>query len=120
MSKGKLAKATKEHYTLLEIERGLRNTRMLYTYAERGDMDAVNVIIDAERALGLALPTVIQMKTVDLYWRQGKTLAETGKVLGVSAQAVRFNLGLLKVKLQRILDTWIHRELEEEKEVRGK
>lgn len=119
MSKGKLARATKEHYKLSEIERGLRNKGLLYTYAEKGDLEAVHVIIDAERALKLAEPTAIQSITVQLHWSEGRTLAETGELLGVTPQAVRFNLGLLKVKLQKVLDRWTLREIAEEEKGAG-
>lgn len=114
MTKGKLARETKEHYKLSEIERGLRNKQLLYTYAEKGDLEAVHLIVDAERALQASKPTALQLKTVQLYWKDGRTLAETGAILGVSPQAVRFNMGLLKVKLQKVLDAWVIREIADE------
>ncbi|MGV2442247.1 hypothetical protein FO484_21320, partial [Bacillus atrophaeus ATCC 9372] len=57
-------------------------------------------------ALELAQHTEIQKMTVDLVWRQCYTLVETGKMLGVTPQAVKFNLGLLKVKIQKVMDGW--------------
>lgn len=102
----KLDRATKDHYTLAEIERALKNRELSYSYAEQGDLDIIHVLLDAEKALELANPTEIQLMTVDLVWRQGFNLVETGKMLGVTPQAVKFNLGLLKVKLQKVLDEW--------------
>ncbi|MFL0442007.1 hypothetical protein [Bacillus subtilis] len=102
----KLERATQDHYTLAEIERTLKNRELSYSYAEQGDLDIVHLILDSEKALELAQPTEIQRMTVDLVWRQGYNLVETGKMLGVTPQAVKFNLGLLKIKIQKVLDEW--------------
>lgn len=110
MGKGKLARATKDQYTLAEIERGVRNKELLYTYAESGDLDAVHVIIDSERAINQAGLTELQQRTLDYVWKDNKTLAETGAILGVTPQGVKFNLGLAKVKIQKILDKWAYME----------
>ncbi|MGG4039009.1 hypothetical protein [Heyndrickxia ginsengihumi] len=100
-------KVTKDEYTLAEIERALKNRELMYAYAEQGDMGIINVLIDADEALRLANPTDIQLQTIDLVWRQGYSLVETGKKLNVTPQAVKFNLDLLKVKLKKVLDEWI-------------
>lgn len=102
----KFERATKDNYTLSEIERALKNTELMYCYAEQGDIDVVNLIIDAEEALKLAQPTAIQLKTVELVYRKGYSLVETGRVLGVTPQAVKFNLDLLRVKVKKIIDQW--------------
>lgn len=114
MSKGKLARNTKEHYTLKDIERGYKHRELLYSYAERGDLDAVDLIADSETALKAANPTVLQVKTIELYWMRSYTLKETGDILGVSPQAVKFNIELLKVKITKVLDRWRAREEREE------
>jgi hypothetical protein len=106
MSYSKLSRVTKEHYTLAEIERALKNEPMMYAYAEAGDLEVIHLIIDANRALELAQPTEIQLQTVELVWRRGYSLVETGKALGVTPQAVKFNLDLLKVKIKKVLDEW--------------
>lgn len=106
MSKSKFDKATKENYTLLEIEKALKNNELMYSYAEQGDLDVVHLIIDAETALRLANPTVIQLKTVGLVYRKGYSLVEAGRELGVTPQAVKFNLDLLRVKIKKVLDQW--------------
>ncbi|WP_231120618.1 hypothetical protein [Bacillus safensis] len=75
-------------------------------------MDIIHIILDSDKALELAHPTDIQLKTVDLVWRKGYNLVEAGKMLGVTPQAVKFNLGLLKVKMQKVVDQW--RQLDKE------
>jgi len=106
MSVSKLSRVTEEHYTLAEIEKALKNTDLMYSYAEAGELDVLHLMLDAELALKLAQPTDIQLKTVDLVWRKGYSLVESGKLLSVTPQAVKFNLNLLKVKLQKVLDEW--------------
>lgn len=102
----RVSRVTKEHYTLAEIERALKNEPLMYAYAESGDLDIIHLIVDSKRALILAQPTEVQLKTLDLVWRKGYSLVETGKILGVTPQAVKFNLDLLKVKLKKVLDDW--------------
>jgi hypothetical protein len=106
MSKGKFDKATKENYTLTEIEKALKNVHLMYAYAEAGDLDVVHIIIDAETALHLAKPTSIQLQTVDLVYKKGYSLVEAGRELNVTPQAVKFNLDLLRVKVKKVLDEW--------------
>lgn len=106
MSKGKLERATKNSYTLREIERGIRYRELLYSYAERGDVDSIHLLVDAEEALRQANPTDKQKEAVRLVWRESKTLAEAGDILGITLHGVRFNLQLLEIKLQRVLDRW--------------
>jgi DNA-directed RNA polymerase specialized sigma24 family protein len=106
MSKGKFEKATKENYTLAEIEKALKNEALMYAYAEAGDLDVVHLLIDAETALQMANPTDIQLKTVELVYRKGYSLVEAGKALEVTPQAVKFNLDLLRVKIKKVLDEW--------------
>lgn len=106
LTKSKLEKATKEHYTLAEIEKALKNEPLLYAYAEAGDLDVIHLLIDADNALHLAEPTDIQLKTVELIYRKGYSLVEAGRHLGVTPQAVKFNLDLLKVKVKKVLDEW--------------
>lgn len=103
---GKFERATKDNYTLPEIERALKNTELMYCYAEQGDLEILHLVIDAEKALQLAQPTKIQLNTVDLVYRQGYSLVETGRILGVTPQAVKFNLDLLRVKIKKIVDQW--------------
>lgn len=114
MAKGKLARSSKKYYTLKDVEIGIKRKNQLYSYAESGDFDAVHLIIDAEKALRLANPTALQIKTIQLYWVEGYTLKETGNILGVTAQAVKFNLELLKVKIKKVLDRWSAKERREE------
>src|SRR5579875_2838674 len=102
----KVSRLTKEHYTLAEIERALKSEPLMYAYAEAGDLDIIHLIIDANTALMLAQPTEIQLKTVELVWRQGYSLVDTARELGVTPQAVKFNLDLLKVKIKKVLDEW--------------
>lgn len=113
MSKSKLDKATQEHYTLTEIERALKNEPLMYAYAEQGDLDIVHLIIDSQTALKLANPTEIQLMTLRLVYQQGYSLVEAGRILGVTPQAVKFNLDLLRVKIKKVLDQWQHLEREE-------
>lgn len=114
MSKSKLARATKDHYTLSEIERAFKNKEKLLSYAMSGDMDSVHLLVDAENALKQSNPTEIQERTLDLVYRQGLSLAEAGKQLGVSLQAVKFNLDLLRVKIKKVLDQWKQMDREDE------
>ena len=109
----KLDRATKEFYTLSEIERALKHEPLVRTYAEAGNLDAVHLIVDAQEALRLAQPTDIQLKTIELMWHKGLTLAEAGAELSVTPQAVKFNLDLLKVKLKKVVDTWKFEERQE-------
>lgn len=109
--KGKLAKNTKEHYTLGEIERAIRYEGLMRSYAERGDMDSVILLVDAERAVSLAEPTAIQEQAIQMVWRENRSLVEVGRELGVTPQAVKFNLDLFKVKLKRVLDSWKRKDV---------
>ena len=104
---------TRGHYTLADIERALRHKPHMYAYAESGELDIIHLFVDAERALKLANPTEVQLKTVDLVWTQGYSLVEAGRLLGVTPQAVKFNLDLLKVKLKKVLDEWKRLDREE-------
>lgn len=104
--KGNFAKSTKEHYTLREIERAIRYKSLMYSYAEKGDLEVVHLIVDAETAVKQAEPTDVQLKTVELVWRQNYSLVEAGRMLDVTPQAVKFNLELFKVKLQKVVDRW--------------
>lgn len=104
---------TRGHYTLPDIERALRHGDHMYAYAESGELDIIHLKIDAERALELAKPTEIQLTTADLVWTKGYSLIETGRLLGVTPQAVKFNLDLLKVKLKKVLDEWTRLDREE-------
>lgn len=107
---GDFNRASKVRYTLGDIERTIRNKDLMYIYASHGDMDSVDRIIDAELAVNLAEPTDLQRTTLDLVWRQGNSLVKTGEILGVTPQAVKFNLELFKVKLKRVLNVWKHLE----------
>lgn len=107
---GEFDRASKDRYTLGEIERTLRNKELMYIYASHGDMDSINQIVDAEIAVDMAEPTELQRTTIDLVWRQGNSLVKTGEILGVTPQAVKFNLELFKVKLKRVLNVWAHAE----------
>jgi ECF sigma factor len=111
----KLSRVTKEHYTLAEIERALKNEHLMYAYAEQGDLEVIHLLIDTGEALRLSNPTDIQLKTVELVWKQGYSLVETGKALGVTPQAVKFNLDLLKIKIKKVLDEWRLKDREGEK-----
>lgn len=111
MAKSRLEKATQESYTLAEVEKALKSESLLYAYAEVGDTDSIHLLIDAERALMLAQPTEIQLLTVDLVYKQGKSLVEAGNYLGVTPQAVKFNLDLLKVKIKKVLDIWKNKDI---------
>lgn len=106
MGKSRLERATKEYYTLAEIEKALKNKELMYAYAEQGDLDVINLLIDADSALELAEPTDIQLQTVELVYRKGYSLVEAGRELGVTPQAVKFNLDLLRVKLKKVVDLW--------------
>lgn len=114
MSKSKFEKSTKDNYTLAEIEKALKSRELMYSYAEMGDMDIIHLVIDADRALVLAEPTAIQLKTVDLVFNEGYSLVEAGKILNVTPQAVKFNLDLLRVKLQKVVDQWRVQDMGEE------
>lgn len=106
MTKSRIDREMGDHYTLKDIERGIRNREQLYTFAEDGNLDTVHLIVDAEKALDLAKPTLKQLKTAYYYWGEGLTLKETGDRLDVTPQAVKFNLELLKVKIKSVLDRW--------------
>lgn len=113
MSYSKFNRASKENYSLAEIERALKHKPHMYAYAESGDLDSIHLIVDSEIALKKAKPTEIQLRTMDLVWRQGLTLAEAGRILNVTPQAVKFNLDLLKVKLKKVVDDWKRLDREE-------
>lgn len=97
-------------YTLKEIENGLRNPHYYYASAQQGNLEALDHLADAQLALEKAEPTPHQMRAVELVWRQEYTLVEAGELIGVTEKAVRFNLQLLSVKLQKVVDTWAERE----------
>lgn len=109
----KVSRLTRGHYTLADIERALRHKAHMYAYAEAGELDIIHLFVDAERALELAKPTEVQLKTVELVWTKGYSLIEAGRLLGVTPQAVKFNLDLLKVKLKKVLDEWTRLDREE-------
>lgn len=114
MSFSKVSRVTKEHYTLAEIERALKFEPLMYAYAEAGDLEVLHLMIDARTALELAQPTEIQLKTIEIVWRQGYSLVDTGKMLGITPQAVKFNLDLLKIKIKKVLDDWKRQDRGEE------
>lgn len=99
-----------KHYTLKDIERGIRHKEHLYRKAVKGDSSAIDLIADAEQCIKLSDPTYIQAQAVHLVWKQNYTLQDAGDILDVSPQAVRFNLQLLSVKMKEILDEWAHQE----------
>lgn len=101
----------KKPYTLKDIERGLRNPNYFYASARAGNLDAIHQLVDSQIALEKADPTEAQLKAVELVWVHEYSLKEAGEILGVSAEAVRFNLQLLSVKLQKVVDQWAEREL---------
>lgn len=103
-------------YTLKEIEMGLRNEGRFYARGEEGDISAIILLADSKLALEKAEPTEAQLQAVELVWRQGHTLHEAGEKLGVSREAVRFNLQLLSVKLSEVVSKWEEREKKEERE----
>ena len=119
MTYTRLDRVTKDHYTLNEIERALKNRELMYSYAMLGDLDIIHSIVDADTALRLAKPTEIQSKTMDLVWVKGLSLVETGRLLGVTPQAVKFNLDLLRVKLKKVIDAWEVSELRREGDLNG-
>lgn len=110
MTYTKLDRATKEQYTLSEVERALKSKELMYSYAVSGDLDVIHLIVDADKALELSNPTEIQRKTMQLNWEQGLSLVETGRILGVTPQAVKFNIDLLRVKLKKVVDAWNKQE----------
>lgn len=97
-------------YTLQDIENGLRNPRYFYESARNGNEDAIHQLVDSRLALEKADPTVAQMKALELVWEQEYTLKEAGEALGISKEGVRFNLQLLSVKLQQVVEEWAERE----------
>lgn len=110
MSYSKLQRATKDIYTLQEIERALKHRDLMYAYAEAGDLEAIDMLIDAERALQLAKPTDIQMRAVEAVWQKGYKLSEAAKFIHadkeITFQAVKFSLDLIKNKLKAVVDQW--------------
>lgn len=102
---------TGDHYTLKDIERGIRNKQHLYVKGVSGDASAIDLIVDAERCIELAKPTEVQAQAVRLVWEMNYTLQDAGDLLGVTPQAVRFNIQLLSVKIKAVLDEWKHKEV---------
>lgn len=103
-------------YTLKEIEVGLRNEGQFYARGEEGDYDAIIRLADSKLALEKADPTEAQLQAVELVWRRGYTLTEAGEILGVSRQAVRFNLQLLSIKLSEVVTKWKDKEVKNERD----
>lgn len=95
-----------KNYTVRDIEQGLRHPDYWYAKAYDGDLTAIHHLADSQLALDKADPTLPQLKAVELVWKQGYTLQEAGDILGITPQAVRFNLQLLSIKLQKIVDHW--------------
>lgn len=93
-------------YTLKDIETGLRNADYFYSRAESGDLDAIIQLADSQLALEKADPTEAQLQAVELVWKREYTLKEAGDRLGISPQAVRFNLQLLSIKLTEVVNKW--------------
>lgn len=101
-------------YTLKDIEMGLRNPDYFHARGYDGNLDSIHQLVDSQLALQLAEPTEAQLRAVDLVWRQEYTLQEAGDILEISPQAVRFNLQLLSIKLQKIVDKWAEKERAEQ------
>lgn len=99
-----------ESYTLKQIENGLRNPHYYRDSARNGNVEALNHLADAQHALEMAEPTEPQLKAVELVWVKEYSLTDAGKILGITPQGVRFNLQLLSVKLQKVVDYWKERE----------
>lgn len=100
-------------YTLKEIENAIRNTESLTDVARDGNLEAMDRMIDADRCLKMAKPTAIQMASINLVWRGHNSLAEAGRQLGVTAPAVKYNIDLLRKKMQAVLDKWAELDRED-------
>lgn len=98
-------------YTLSDIENGLRNPHYYYTSAQNGNLGAMDHLADARLALSLSNPTATQMECLELVWQQEYTLKEAGDILGVSTEAVFYNLQRLSTKLEKVVERWAEREL---------
>lgn len=101
-------------YTLRDIENGLRNPHYYYASAQQGNLNAMDHLADSRLALEKAEPTAHQLRAMRLVWQQEHTLQEAGELIGVSGEAVRFNLQLLSVKLKKVVDQWAEREYADE------
>ncbi|MFG3611480.1 hypothetical protein [Rummeliibacillus stabekisii] len=98
--------ANREHYTLKEIENAIRNKESMYIFAEGGALDAIDRGIDAEHCLKQSNPTEVQAKCIELVWKKNMSLAQAGSILGVTPQAIQYNIDLLRKKMQKVLDKW--------------
>lgn len=98
-------------YTLSDIENGLRNPHYYYTSAQNGNLGAMDQLADARLALQLSNPTPTQMECLELVWQQEYTLREAGEILGVTTEAVFYNLQRLSTKLEKVVTRWAVREI---------
>lgn len=114
LSKSKLERASEESYTIKDIRRGLGAREQLRTYAMHGDLNSIHLIVDAEHCVAQTDATARQLECMQLVWVEGYTLGEAATLLGgISASGVRYNLQLLEIKIQRVLNRWRNRELRE-------
>lgn len=94
-------------YSIHDVIRALKYKDSYYTKAgTTGNFDLIHIVIDAERVLEEANLTDRQRQVIELYWIKDWTLAEVGKALGISHQAVADSVEQSKNKLQKILDVW--------------
>lgn len=69
-------------------------------------MPYIDIIIDAERAVGLSGLTDHQKLVVELRWRNGMTQEDVAKVIGVTTPAVFQSEKAAKGKIQAVLSRW--------------
>lgn len=97
-------------YSVHDVIRALKYKDSYYSNAGlSGRFDLIHIVIDSERVLNEANLTDRQKQVIELYWIEDMTLAEVGKELGISHQAVADSVEQSKSKLQKVLDRWGNR-----------
>lgn len=94
-------------YSIHDVIRALKYKESYYTKAGMtGNFSLIHIVVDSERVIEEANLTDRQKQVIDLYWIKDLTLADIGKRLGISHQAVADCLAQSKTKIQRKLDEW--------------
>lgn len=102
---GRRKRRTIEYSTKAVVEL-LKQKAQLELLKERGDVTAVNLLIDLERIMEESEPTEKQLRCAELCWTDGLKLKDAGEILGITPQGVYFNLKLLKNKIRFVTERW--------------
>lgn len=89
-----------------EAKAVLRNYHALVERTYKGDTDAICALVDLETALGLAGLTERQAEALRLVYGEGHTLADAGKRMGITKQAVALLVDTAASNIDEIYESW--------------